>query len=874
MMGNGGKKPMSGQFRRVRDLFDQALEVEPAQRPRWLREACGGDAALEREVSALLEASAQGGFLLDQPILSSLPGGSLLPSGRFGPYEILEEIGHGGMGTVYRAVRSDDSFRKIVAIKVIEGGFRRALAVRFQRERQILAKLEHPNIARILDGGTEQGVPYLVMEFVEGETLDRYCESRNLSIERRLALVEQLCQAVDYAHRNLIVHRDIKPGNVLVTAEGMVKLLDFGIAKMLDLEGEVFLTQTLQLTPDYASPEQIRGELVTPSSDVYSLGVLLFELLTRGSRPRRTGASYAELIQLASREDVPAPSSKAPAQWQAAIRGDLDAIVCTALAASSERRYATAGRLGDDLRRLREGRPVWARGDSAAYRTRKFVRRHWAVLAGVAAVILALLGGIVATARQARIARLEKEAADRARLGERQQLERAEKALAETQAARADAQRQAEEATRQRGFAEKRYQDVRSLATTVLFDIYDQIKGLAGASEARRVAASKALQYLDSLSRDAADDPGLQAELAAAYERSGDILGNIADSAVEGAQSSLPLYQKALALRKRLPDRIALAHAYELVGVSCLGLGRSAEAVENFETAMRLGGDRPIIRATLLDRLATAYGVGANFEAAVRHSTEAVALFSSLPDAPASLRVRAMRAHGMLLRYRGRNAEAAQWMKQAAALLGPLMEEHPDDLNLQRSYASMLPILAQACEDAGQFAEAKRVWNEAKSRLTRLAALSSVDPQIVLSLAYGHKRAAWRHYYGNLLGLDPDDGEGDMAQALEYSRRLANREKAGAAELIDYADTLLRAPYPELRNATLGLRFARRGNEMSSFRNPMMLDTLAWAYYRSGDRQKAVETMERAIELLPVGTAGGLRTEYEAGLREFQSPGK
>lgn len=618
---------MSQRFRRVRDLFEASLEVAAAERSEWLREACDGDSELEREVSALLQANQQTGFL-DQPIL---PHVETSPR-QLGPYEILEEIGHGGMGTVYRAVRVDDAFRKVVAVKVIGGaGLRLGLAARFQRERQILAKLEHPNIARILDGGTEGGVAYLVMEYVEGERIDVYCESHQLTIRGRLDLFSQLCAAADYAHRNLIVHRDIKPGNVMVTADGVVKLLDFGIAKILDPEDDGSLTQTVQMTPDYASPEQIRGEAVTPASDVYAIGVMLYQLLTGGALPRRTtGVSLAELMRAVSEQEPPPPSTKAPDAFRDELRGDLDCIVLAALASDAQRRYASAGRLADDLARFRDGHPVWAHADSAAYRARKFVTRHWVLLSATAIVILTLALGVAITTRQAQIARVEKEAAEHARLGEQQQRVRAEQALEAARAAQQRAQQQSDEATRQRGLAETRYQDVRSLATTVLFDIYDQIRALAGASEARRVAVTKALQYLDSLSKQSQEDSALQAELAAAYQRAGDILGNMADSAVEGTRASLPLYQKALGLRKKVAEgkpmdrsqREALAKAYELVGVGHLGLGQSAEARASFETAMRLFGDNPIFRIEMLDRLGTAYGMLSDFDKAIRHCRE------------------------------------------------------------------------------------------------------------------------------------------------------------------------------------------------------------------------------------------------------------
>jgi tetratricopeptide (TPR) repeat protein len=568
-------------------------------------------------------------------------------------------------------------------------------------------------------------------------------------------------------------------------------------------------------------------------------------LLTGGARPRRTtGGNLMEIARNISLEDPPAPSTKATAEMREQIEADLDSIVLAALATDPRRRYSSAGRLADDLERLRDRLPVWAHADSRAYRARKFVSRYRVLLSTTAVVLLALSLAVVMTMRQ------------RAR---------AEQALvtAETQ----------------RRLADRRYQDVRSLATSVLFDIYDQIRGLAGASEARRVAVTKALQYLDGLYQQSHDDLGLAGELAAAYERAGDILGNIADSSVEGAHAALPPYSKALALRERVAAgkpgdaaaRESLARAHEKVGVGYLGLGRGHDAVASFATALRLQGDRPSFRAEILDRLCSAYALLTDFDRSLGYCRESLTLLESpLPGlAPAEsdkLMARVMRQYGILLRLSGKNREAITWLSRAADRLAVLVRREPDQISFRRSYASLLPMLARAYEDTGQAAQAEKAWNDARVRLLEILPASQTDSQIVLSLAYTLRRIAWNRYRAN------GSGEAEMRQSLEYSERMAMRPQAGIHEMIEYADTLVKTPFPRQQNPSRALAFALRANQLSQFQNPLELDTLAWAYFRTGDAPAAIQTMEKAIGLLSA-SAESFRKELQEGLDEFRKAG-
>lgn len=404
----------------IQSLYLDVLEVEENERERILSDRCSGDEALMREVRSLLEADIH-------PLLNGLAVEAVgydfsgpTPGSRIDRYQLLERVGEGGMGIVYRAERADGAYEQTVALKLVKPGMdSEAVLRRFRSERQILAGLRHPGIARLLDGGLHEGRPYLVVEFVDGEPITAYCERRGLAIDERLALFEQVCEAVAYAHRNLVVHRDLKPSNILVTeaetGRAQVKLLDFGIARLLQgSDDRPAITQTGDrvLTPAYASPEQISGERVTTATDVYGLGVVLYELLT-GVRPFEGEALRA--LERAVLEKVPSPPSAAARSASMLplarrLRGDLDTIVLKALRKEPERRYLSAEGLLADLRRHRSKLPVEARPDRAAYRIRKFVERH---RKGVAAAAIALV--FVAAVASAAFVRISQER-DRARL--------------------------------------------------------------------------------------------------------------------------------------------------------------------------------------------------------------------------------------------------------------------------------------------------------------------------------------------------------------------------------------------------------------------------------------------------------------------------
>ncbi|HEX5124230.1 MAG TPA: tetratricopeptide repeat protein [Rhodanobacteraceae bacterium] len=406
---------------RVRELFAEAIDLPADERSAWLATQCGDDAALRAEVEQLLRADAKAHDFMESPPASVADAAAAFAHdaspATFGVYRVVRSLGQGGMGEVWLAERNDGEFEQRVAIKRLTYPTP-GLLQRFRLERQILARLEHPNIARLIDGGLDaNGIPYLAMEYVEGVPITAYARDRGLGVAARLRLFVRVCEAVQYAHQNLVVHRDLKPSNIFVIADGTPKLLDFGIAKVLTTDDSGEATQTIArlMTPDYAAPEQFTGDAITTATDVYALGIVLYELLA-GTRPYRSAKTGDAAVIAALRGDAPAPSAAVDrtsadgAARRRALRGDLDRIALKAIAKEPARRYASAEALAADVRRHLEGRPVTARGDGAWYRLGKFVRRNRYALAaaifvvaiGVAATVVSLEQAARANAQAAR----------------------------------------------------------------------------------------------------------------------------------------------------------------------------------------------------------------------------------------------------------------------------------------------------------------------------------------------------------------------------------------------------------------------------------------------------------------------------------------
>ncbi|MGH8220315.1 MAG: protein kinase domain-containing protein [Steroidobacteraceae bacterium] len=668
---------------------------------------------------------------------------------RFGAYRLLAEIGGGGMGQVYRAVRADDEYRQEVAIKVVRAGIdSEFVAMRLRAERQILATLAHHNIARLLDGGTtEEGVPYIVMELVDGAPITRYCAARQLDVRARLELFLDVCSAVQYAHQRMVIHRDLKPSNILVTPEGTPKLLDFGIAKALEpgiipLPADVTISTQRILTPEYASPEQMRGEPVTAASDVYSLGIILYELLT-GARPyrstdhltrdvakavlepalrkpsaavrQRTGfSSHALSLPWRTRASGERASGSAiaegsPEKLSRRLRGDLDNIVSMALTREPEQRYGTVEQLAEDIRRHLTHLPIAARAPTIRYRAARFVARHTLAVAATALVAAALVGGIVMTSREARIAE------------------------------------------HQRALAEQRFDDVRRLAGTLIFQIHDSIRDLPGAERSRQLLISTALHYLDGLSRETSGNPSLQRQLAAAYLRLGDLQGRAREAnegdyagALASFRRAQALLQAALAQAPRNPDVqrdliVACGKLSDLMWARNDAAGALAYSRQTVTRSVALEAEAPANRdyryfhaASLLDHGYKLFEIRGDLAGAAGEMRQSIRMLESLhasgPNDPRVVRTLTLGYSrlGELLAYRNDPAALSEY-EQELRLIRALTRAAPHNADLAHLQAFAENDLADALAGMGHLDEAAQHYQTA---LASFRSLSASDPRI------------------------------------------------------------------------------------------------------------------------------------------------
>jgi len=574
------EKGTGHKWEQVESLFHRALEMPAAGRAAFLDAECAGKPLLRAEIEALLTADDSADGVLDKPLpvpdIGENPSQAMLASGQVvGPWRILSELGRGGMGIVYLAERADGTYEQEVALKVIRGGFFAAdMEQHFVRERHILGRLQHPNIARLIDAGaTSDGLPFLVMELVHGETITEWSRRHSADISGRLRLMLQVCDALQHAHRNLVVHRDLKPGNILVTADGDVRLLDFGVARLLAgaEEGGQALTRAgfVHMTPEYAAPEQFSGDAITTATDIFALGAVLYELLTdRRPRKKHTGSPAALARALDQPIDLPSSADGIAGDWRSQLRGDLDAIVGKATAQDVSRRYLSVGDMAADIRRFLAHEPVLARPESVAYRAGKFVRRHRVGVAAMAALGVAITAGITATAWQAR------EAAAQARKAE------AVKEFVLSLFAGVDpAQALGDELTARQlvdSGAERIQSEltddpvVRAEILTFLADMYDKMDQDDRAVE----LVSSALSLLDN---------NQGAELAEALLVHGRILVGKSDD--EAGVASLT---RALQIFEAANNNLQSAEALDLIAIARSRQGELAESVRLTEDALAL----------------------------------------------------------------------------------------------------------------------------------------------------------------------------------------------------------------------------------------------------------------------------------------------
>ncbi|MGH9755217.1 MAG: protein kinase domain-containing protein [Blastocatellia bacterium] len=770
-------------WRQVEEIFQAAVEIDGAERDTFLTEACGDDADLQSEIVSLLAYEGVGtprGHHIQQAVKDAArsltieqiepeaPGDNLIGR-RIGAYRVASLIGRGGMGAVYLAERDDAQFDQQAAIKIIKRGMDTDfIRERFLRERQILAGLDHPHIARLLDGGaTEDGLPYFVMEYVAGVAITDYCEANKLSITERLKLFRHVCAAVQHAHQKLVAHRDLKPGNILVNRDGAPKLLDFGVAKLLAPDHDETRTSTEQrmLTPDYASPEQVRGETITTAADIYSLGVVLYELLT-GRRLRQFKTASPVEIERAICETEPAkpsdsvnPETVSAGKLQKQLAGDLDNIVLMAMRREPERRYESVGQFSEDIRRHLEGLPVIARQETIGYRAGKFIRRHKLGVAATALVILSLIGGIAMTNYQARR-------------------------------------------------AERRFQQVRKLANTFLFDFHDKIQNLPGSTEAREMVVKTALEYLDSLAQEAEGDTSLLLELAAAYDKVGDVQGNPSSANLGHSAAALDSYRKGLALAEQSarhepanPKALqALITSQSKIGFLQLHLGNAALAKQSLNDGMSSANALLALNANnpeTLRLLATCYGMLAGTEmetgdpaAAVSRYQESLEIFRRLDRLQSSPQTRQSLAYtfgriGFCLQEMGGLNDAMENWRQAMSLRETIVKEQPENLRHRRSlhsaYIGVGDILGHPAKmNLGQPQAALSYFRKALAITQELALADQKNAQAKLDLSRDFGRI------GSVLReLDPTQAAEIFRRALALSGPL--REAAPDDAVFQYA---------------------------------------------------------------------------------------
>ncbi len=765
----------SNQYSKIKEIFYTALELEPEMRETFLAQI---DEDLRSEVASLLVAREESnGFLEDFLILDSVQNSiSTHHSEKFigqtiGKYRIINELGRGGMGVVFLAERED--FHQQAALKLIKGGMDSDLILaRFIKEREILATLEHPNIARLIDGGIiDNGTPYLVMEYVAGVSLDQFCECENLTIEVRLKVFSKICAAVAHAHRNLVIHRDLKPSNILVNEEGEPKLLDFGIAKLFSSEnlGNETNTNLLALTPEYASPEQLRGEKLTTATDIYSLGIILYELLT-GNRPFETsGKNLSEVLKLVCEIEPKRPSSvfslksqaesnlKSKIQNPKSLQGDLDNIILKALQKEPSRRYLTVEKFADDIHRYLNGLPISARPDTFFYRTEKFVKRNRISVVAALIIFMTLIGGVATTLWQAQIARAE------------------------------------------RTKAEQRFNDVRRLANSLITEFPAEVD--KSATKAKELLVTRSLEYLDSLAQEANTDTLLQRELATAYEKIGDVQGNEYFANLGDTKGALKSYRKSLELREAIFQKDTenaeiqseLANSNERIGDVLWSMEDLPGTLENYRQTLairkKLSSAAPDSDQAKLSLALILFKSGdllgndgfsnlGDVKGSLENHRQALEIRESLAaKEPTNLEfldhlLSSYTNMGNVLRLNGDVPSAEQNYRRALTLALKIAAQNSSNTNYQSGVSLSYLYLGDILTQNGKYDEAVSNLLESLKIHEKIIAVDAEDVQAQRNLAVIHRRLGTAFLK-----------KGDTRKSLEYYRKaFVITEKQAAAD--------------------------------------------------------------------------------------------
>ena len=815
---------MNENWPKVKEIFSAALELKPDERVSFLNTACAADENLRSEVLGLLSAHDSSGDFIQHPavvdvgfLVSDTNHSAAAAGQHIGTYEIIRELGRGGMGAVYLASRADEAFDKQVALKLIKRGMDSdAIIKRFVMERQILANLDHPNIARMIDGGTtEDGLPYFVLEYIEGTTITRYCDEHKLNTLERLKLFLQVCAAVQFAHQNLIVHRDLKPSNIIVTKDGTPKLLDFGIAKLLSVDSALVETETIGrlFTPEYASPEQLRGLPITTTSDVYSLGVVLYELLS-GHRPFSLASRSAEEIARMITTSEPLKPSVVITRHEAMphaddghhsltpegisqtregnidklrrrLVGDLDNILLKALRKEPERRYASVQDLSADLQRHLTGLPVLAREDTFAYRAGKFIQRNKASVAAAAVVAITLISATVVTTWQATVAK------------------------------------------RERAKAERHFKEVRNLTNSFLFDFHDSIADLNGATQAREMVVKKAQEYLSTLAQEAGDDRELLWELSTAYLKLGDVQGRPGFSRTGDTAGALKSYEQSLDIRRRLVTLEPNNTEYQLglaVTLSRFGpinqvLGNPSLSAERMRESMEIA-DRLLPKSHDLTTFQAAFRAPAFLGDALSelgNYDEALAMYQkslsiadrmkneSLPPKEVTLRfVVALERLGFVYGIKGQWQKAVDADQDMLTRTEELLAMDPTSLDYQRDKATALDHVGDSFRGVKNYPKA---------------------------LEYGQRGLAM---YEDILRKDPQNARtkkdvGDCSHHVSETL-LASGDYRGASSLLE---------------RTIGIRRELAAQDKTNVEYP---DDLANSLMLSGESLEASGNLTKALE--------------------------